>query len=245
MHMHASFLFAVALVLPGNAAGGEKSGADKARRQILDLTNKERADESLPALKPNATLMAVAQQHAENMARQEKAAHVLDGKADKDRAKKAGYPGVVGENVSRSQRVGAEEAAANAVAGWMKSPGHRANILQKTYTEIGTGMAKSQSGRWYLCQLFGLPTAGDTKIFARVENRAGETIRFELTKGARPHEVANRTGFGVPVTLPKEGMVIRLLAPDPTGAATPITLRNGERYVVTKDGKEYKVRKMP
>ena len=37
---------------------------------------------------------------------------------------------------------------------WMNSPGHKANILRATFTHIGVGVAKSDSGRWYATQDF-------------------------------------------------------------------------------------------
>src|SRR5262245_42199261 len=117
-----TFPFVLALLaLPWAAApGGDKTDVDKARQLIIDLTNKHRAADGLAPLKSNATLMAVAQKHAENMARQDKAAHVLDGKGDKDRAREAGYAGVVGENVGRIiLRPAASDAAEEAIRGWL------------------------------------------------------------------------------------------------------------------------------
>ena len=43
------------------------------------------------------------------------------------------------------------------VGGWMASPGHRANILNPTYTETGVGFALDRSGRRYYAQVFGRP----------------------------------------------------------------------------------------
>ncbi|EKN41831.1 transporter, partial [Clostridium botulinum CFSAN001627] len=40
------------------------------------------------------------------------------------------------------------------VDGWMKSPGHKANILSKSFTEIGVGLAKSSDGTYYWTQMF-------------------------------------------------------------------------------------------
>lgn len=37
---------------------------------------------------------------------------------------------------------------------WMNSPGHRANILNPRYTHLGTGAARTSSGRWYGTQQF-------------------------------------------------------------------------------------------
>ncbi|MDD4111103.1 MAG: CAP domain-containing protein, partial [Clostridia bacterium] len=37
---------------------------------------------------------------------------------------------------------------------WMNSPGHRANILNRSFTEIGVGAAKKSNGTLYWTQLF-------------------------------------------------------------------------------------------
>ena len=37
---------------------------------------------------------------------------------------------------------------------WMNSPGHKANILNASYTGIGVGAVKTSSGRWYGVQDF-------------------------------------------------------------------------------------------
>ncbi|HEX3315257.1 MAG TPA: CAP domain-containing protein [Gemmataceae bacterium] len=41
--------------------------------------------------------------------------------------------------------------------GWMKSPGHRANILKPEFTEIGIGAVRSETGKQYCTQNFGRP----------------------------------------------------------------------------------------
>jgi uncharacterized protein (TIGR03000 family) len=122
-------------------------------KAILDLTNAERKKKDLPPLKPNAKLFAAARKHSENMARQEKLAHELDGKKPSDRVKEAGYAGgFVGENVAYGVTT-AEEV----VAGWMDSEGHRDNILNKNFTEIGVGVGKASDGTLYFTQVFGRP----------------------------------------------------------------------------------------
>ena len=37
---------------------------------------------------------------------------------------------------------------------WMNSPGHRANILNPSFTHVGIGATKASSGRWYGVQDF-------------------------------------------------------------------------------------------
>ncbi len=54
-----------------------------------------------------------------------------------------------GENIAMGQT--SPQAVMNA---WMNSSGHRANILNANYTQIGVGLAKSKNGTYYWTQLF-------------------------------------------------------------------------------------------
>jgi uncharacterized protein (TIGR03000 family) len=122
-------------------------------KAILDRTNAERKKKDLPELKPNPKLFTAARKHSENMAKQDKLAHELDDKKPSDRTKAEGYPGpFIGENVAWGPTT-AEEV----VSGWMDSEGHRANILNKNFTEIGIGVAKNAKGALYYTQVFGRP----------------------------------------------------------------------------------------
>jgi uncharacterized protein YkwD len=120
---------------------------------LIDLTNAERKKAELEPLKMNPKLMEAARKHAENMAKQDKLDHVLDEKNPTDRAKAAGYKSTyIGENVSWNQKDPKE-----ALAEWMDSEPHRANILKKEYTEIGVAVAKNSKGEPYWVQVFGKP----------------------------------------------------------------------------------------
>ena len=57
-----------------------------------------------------------------------------------------------GENLAFGQ-----QSAAAVVAGWMQSPGHRANILHATFTEMGVAYLTDTNGRPYYVQVFGRP----------------------------------------------------------------------------------------
>ncbi|MFO0875854.1 MAG: CAP domain-containing protein [Gemmataceae bacterium] len=122
-------------------------------KALLTLTNAERKKEGLEPLKPSARLLAAARGHCANMAKQDKLDHTLDDKTLVDRVKAEGYKYArVGENIAWNHRK-AEEA----VEGWMQSPGHKANILGATYTEIGVAVAKNARGERYWIQVFGQP----------------------------------------------------------------------------------------
>jgi uncharacterized protein YkwD len=54
-----------------------------------------------------------------------------------------------GENIAMGMRTPAEVMNA-----WMNSPGHRNNILNNSFNEIGVGLAKDSKGRQYWTQMF-------------------------------------------------------------------------------------------
>ena len=130
--MPRSSILALALALAPLARADEKKDDKKGElkptadeQALLDLTNAERKKADLEPLKMNPKLMEAARKHAENMAKQDKLAHVLDEKEPVDRAKAAGYKSTyIGENVSWNQKDPKE-----ALAEWMDSEPHRANIL--------------------------------------------------------------------------------------------------------------------
>jgi uncharacterized protein YkwD len=121
-------------------------------QKLIDLANEARKKEKLPPLKPNATLFAVARAHSNNMARQGKMEHVLDGKNVRKRLDAAHYNfGWYGENIAMGKKATLDQI----MKGWMESKGHRANILSKNYTEIGVGIADDGNGTLYYTQVFG------------------------------------------------------------------------------------------
>lgn len=122
-------------------------------RTLLDLTNKERAKQNLPLLKPNEKLFQAARAHSANMAKQERLDHTLDGKGPAERLADLGYRhSGWGENCAAGQQTPAE-----AFKTWMNSDGHRANILNEPYAEIGIGVVAGANGTRYWTQVFGAP----------------------------------------------------------------------------------------
>lgn len=120
---------------------------------VIDQANAERKKAGLDPLKPNPKLAAAARAHAANMAKQDKLDHDLDGKTPSDRVTTAGYVwSRTGENIGWNYPT-----PKAAVAGWMDSPPHKANILSTDYTEIGIGVAKNAKGERYWVQVFGTP----------------------------------------------------------------------------------------
>ena len=101
----------------------------------------------------NRVLTAAARGHAANMAKQGKIEHTLDDKTVSDRVKAAGYEfRRVGENIAWNQKT-----PKDVVAAWMSSKGHKENLLNDQYTQLGIAVAKSSEGEPYWVQVFGTP----------------------------------------------------------------------------------------
>ena len=141
-------------VSPSTPPRPTRYGATEAR--IFDLINAERRHNGLAALVYSEQLDRMAKIQAENMARFQKMAHTIPGAQLPtlgDRARYVGYPyGRLAENVALGY-----PNAETVVEGWMNSPGHRANILNPTFREIGIGIAHSSEGYPYYTQVFGTP----------------------------------------------------------------------------------------
>ncbi|MBV4492381.1 CAP domain-containing protein [Pseudomonas oryzicola] len=104
----------------------------------------------------NTALGAAAQRHSRAMANENFFAHRdLDGDLPADRARDAGYRGrQIGENIAAGQG-----SASKAMAGWLASPGHCANLMNPMFTQVGAAVAensRSDDGV-YWTMLFGAP----------------------------------------------------------------------------------------
>ena len=121
---------------------------------IIDLTNQQRVLNGLAPLAASGKLVQAAQIHAGNMAQLDQMSHVLTGVAQPDlfsRAQAVGYTfAKLGENIAY-RYAGAPEV----VTGWMNSAGHKANILDPSFNEIGVAVAANSKGELYFCQVFG------------------------------------------------------------------------------------------
>jgi Ca2+-binding RTX toxin-like protein len=104
--------------------------------QVVALTNQFRAENGLAPLALNAELSNTAQFHSQDMASQDYFSHTgKNGSSPWDRAEMFGYGmTAMGENIAAGQRT-----PAAVVEGWKNSPGHRANMLNASFTEIGVG----------------------------------------------------------------------------------------------------------
>jgi uncharacterized protein YkwD len=154
------------LVLPASASAAKDGGKRKARSAqqcantdvapaagsvavvraaVLCLHNRERAERGLPLLREHAKLRQAAEGHSDDMVAGSYFSHdAPDGDDMVDRILRTGYARgaggwSLGENIGYG--TGDLATAAQIHRAWMRSPGHRANILRRQFREIGIGIA--------------------------------------------------------------------------------------------------------
>ena len=115
--------------------------------RVFQLTNSIRHSNGLRPLKWNCRLIMAAKNHSQDMAKINRMSHSgSDGSTIAMRAERVGYRySYLAENVAAGQR-----SPEQVVDDWMKSPGHRRNILNPNITEIGVGFYNQ-----YWTQVFG------------------------------------------------------------------------------------------
>jgi uncharacterized protein YkwD len=165
---------------PRRAGQPEIRIADLERR-VHELINSARREHDLAALTYDERLAKVARGHSQDMATRHFFSHTNpDGLDPTARGKLAGvtcrkqmsansFREGLGENLyqdnlySRIHISGSERSydwnspddlAANSLRGWMNSPPHRHNILEKIYSQTGIGIAISDDDKVFITQLF-------------------------------------------------------------------------------------------
>jgi uncharacterized protein YkwD len=128
------------------------------KQGVIEWTNSQRARYGLPPLKENSNLDASAAIKTEDMFANQYFAHdSLSGKGVGNLASSAGYSFLtIGENLAMGN-FGSDEALVQA---WMDSQGHRENILNTSYKDIGVSVKKGVYQRktiWMAVQHFGRP----------------------------------------------------------------------------------------
>src|SRR5215211_378760 len=139
-------------------AAGETVSASAVRameRDAFDLINATRADAGLSGLKWSDKIAEVARVHSNNMASLNFFSHKgLDGTMVDDRAAqlKMGEWNAIGENIAFLR--GFPNPVEIAVEKWLKSPSHKQNLLDPSWTEAAIGLAVTPDGKYYFTQVF-------------------------------------------------------------------------------------------
>lgn len=112
--------------------------APMSAESVVDAMNRERAARGLAPLRLNARLNAAAQDRARDMFAKHYFEHVSpDGIDPFSWVDREGYDyTVIGENLATGYGT-----ATSVVDGWMDSPGHRENILERDFRDVGIAIA--------------------------------------------------------------------------------------------------------
>ena len=141
---------AAAEACPGATEVPTGSTANSAERTILCLLNVERTSRGVGRLRSNERLASAATGHSRDMVRRDYFSHVSPGGGTmSERIKEAGYLGrsrsySFGENLAWG--TGDLASPLKIVEAWMRSPGHKRNILYGTFEEVGVGLVLGAPG---------------------------------------------------------------------------------------------------
>lgn len=195
--------FMTQVTLPESLSGplrGPLDGqaGDLTQQGVIDQTNKQRELYGHSALRSNAKLNLAAKAKLDDMFRQQYFEHQSpDGKNPSDVIKAAGYEYlVVGENLA----LGNYQNDQVLVEAWMNSPGHRANILDSKFNEIGVAVGRGMfEGKqvWLAVQEFGAPLSDcplpSTSLKSQIDrNRESIQIKEAELERLRAQIRANR-----------------------------------------------------
>jgi hypothetical protein len=178
-------LLAVLLTVSGLALLGGTS-ASASPSSMLGSVNASRANAGLPAYTWNSHLASVAAEQARRMAKQTKLYH------NPNLASDVGDYRWVGENVGYGPSTGVIQNA------FMKSPAHKANILDDNFTQIGIAEVRDTKGRLWVAQVFRQPsgaTAPKTTTTKKKQPKASEpkTTKQRSSKPKAPAPKPTRT----------------------------------------------------
>ncbi|HEY1037180.1 MAG TPA: CAP domain-containing protein [Candidatus Paceibacterota bacterium] len=166
---------------------------------IISATNAERTKAKLGFLALDSGLTKSAELKLQDMFKNQYFQHVSpSGESVSDLAKKAGYEFiVVGENLALGIFAGDQQV----VAAWMASPGHKKNILDVRYRDIGVAVGQGvYQGRkqWLVVQQFGKPldacSSPNQTTKSHIENMRADIVVLESSINAKKAETEKLSG---------------------------------------------------
>jgi uncharacterized protein YkwD len=123
--------------------------------RIFDLVNQERARRRLSQLSWDEDLSRLARDYSKRMAREGFFDHYdRQGRTVLNRAEQARLKGWsrIGENLFMCDPT--DGFSRLAVRGWLRSPTHRDNMLDRDWTATGIGIAEGEDGQIYITEVF-------------------------------------------------------------------------------------------
>ncbi|MBI5817033.1 MAG: CAP domain-containing protein [Candidatus Yonathbacteria bacterium] len=171
-----------------------ESQSELTKTGVINQTNNERTAQGLSTLSENSKLDASAEAKVDDMFAKQYFEHVSPSGVGVDKlAENVGYAYiVVGENLA----LGNFKDDKALVTAWMNSPGHRANILNIRFEEIGVSVKKGMfDGRevWLGVQEFGKPPSScpsiDPFLKQSIENNKQQTESLQISLNTLRQEI--------------------------------------------------------
>ncbi len=141
------------LARPAAPAPGSGPSASDAETEVVRRVYAIRAEHMRPPLRVDPDLARIARQYSCALLARGALSHTgADGTTVSDRIRAAGKTFLaIGENLASSTDT--REPVEAAMEGWMKSPGHRENILRPDFTDTGVGVCRDGT-TYYFTQVF-------------------------------------------------------------------------------------------
>ncbi|MBC7544320.1 MAG: CAP domain-containing protein [Candidatus Sericytochromatia bacterium] len=141
---------------PQTPAKSTKAPYGAIEQDILTRTNAFRRSQGKRPVLWNGTLATIARDRSQDMAKRHYFSHIEpNGDSVFDRLKhKSVVFTAARENIAMLSGYPQTQLARLATDGWIKSSGHKANLVATDVTKLGVGVAKRADGTYYLTQLF-------------------------------------------------------------------------------------------
>lgn len=230
--MRLGFVFCLALLTFAGAAPYTPLAGDVGlEAELLTYTNAARAEHAAGPLSFDEGLAQAARHHAAEMAALNYFSHTSPEPENATLglrvARGGSFIGTLGENLAL---VGPDGSAQATTTGWLESPGHRANLLNPTFTHVGFGTALFPDGRVAVAQVLGyqpapLTHAGVVSVLRDVPtlqatvslSSPGEIALFYGDESSQPETFAAGT----------QTLSVPLAAPPTLPLALQLGLRSG------------------
>jgi hypothetical protein len=213
------------------AADGPARFDEDAEAQVLSALNHSRAEAGVPELKLDPALRDAARKHSILLAQRNVLSHQFAGEASlSDRLRAAGL-----FFTAASENVGINSSLDDVNAMFMRSPGHRVNMLNPGYSAVGIGVVHRGRDYW-VTEDFATLTPSLSAQQAEDEAAQGFELEWKKTRVAVPKrltidtlrtfacQIAKSGGKLQKTTITSEGKsahaVIGYSTPDPSSLAS-------------------------
>lgn len=214
------------LVIIGGLAVATRVHAQGATAErLLALTNVAREQAGAEPLQFSDSLLTAARRHSNDMAERDVLSHTgADGSAFWQRAQLAGYPLAAGaENVLARGDTNPQAAFEQ----WFNSDGHRTNMLNPAYRDVGIAYAQAASGRYFFTMILGqsfetmAQNDPPTNTPVAVATITPMPTSIPPTNLPTATLLPTQTATLNPTVAPTDSLIATLIAPLPTETAEP------------------------